>query len=441
MTLSIRLAAWLVFAWMWYVFATHDARTEKIRNLHVARAVSATLLAYGLLAVWTWRSRGSFVYWGFYGAAATYALEAAAAALALWQLRIWPAGDAKLFAALGLMLPLLAPLDTSYSWRLVLSSLLNTFIPAAVIVVLQAVVWLWRTRLGKSLEYARREGFTRWLSFHLGEEAAQLARRSPWQAFKAADPRRLAWQGFEQGSFFFAMGAVMALLEFRGGQTMWASLALSAASYFIWSGARAVLGRATPFAAVAGSLALIHRAALPWPILVEMLERMAAFGLCLGAGAQLLVNALGGRGLLGLLVAALPLVAGLAFSLIHLSPALWAAGLFAGLGVAAVMIQAKADLNHKKVEELSPNVILAASSLDLLREDADFYEEHFSTRYADGLTRSQVEALRDWCRERSIDRVALQRTLSFAFWIFLGHAATALLGGDVLAALLRRLGS
>ena len=438
MTQAIRLAVWVVFAWMWYVFAAHDIRTEKIRNRHVARAVLGCLAAYAVLAVWTWHGRGRFVYWGFYGVAAAYAAEAAAAALALWLLRVWPAGDAKLFAALGLMLPLLAPLDTSYSWRLVLSALLNTFLPAAVLVVAQALLWLWRTRVGKAWEYARKEGVTRWLAFHLGEEAAQLARRSPLEALRKAGPAKVAWNVFEQGSFFLTMAVLMTALMRLAGESMWASLALSALFYFVWRGVQAVFGRATPALALLACGLLIERAALPWPALLDMIERMAVFGLCLGAGAQLLVNVLGGRGFLGLFVAAVPLAAGLFFSVVHLSPLVWAAGLFAGLAVAAVMLQAKADLNHKKIDELGPNVLLAASSLALLREDPDFYEEHFSTRYPDGLTRSQVEALKEWCRGRAIDRVALQRTLSFAFWIFLGHAATALLGGgDVLAVLLR----
>ncbi len=440
MTHSIRLLAWGAFAWMWYAFASHDARTEKIRNRHVGRALGATLLGYAALALWTWHGTGRFVFWGFYGVAAAYAAEAAAAALALWLLRVWPAGDAKLFAALGVMLPLLAPLDTTYSWRLVLSSLLNTFLPAAVLVTLQAMVWLWRTRLGKAWDYARREGLSRWLAARWGQEAAQWSCGAARRALGEAGLGRLAWTGFEQGSYFFAMAVAMTALMLRVGQSMWASLALSALSYFVWRAATAVLRRLTPFVALAACALLIQRLALPWPAVLEMIRRMAVFGVCLGAGAQLLVNALGGRGVLGVALAAVPLLAGFAFSLVRLSPGLWAAGLLGGLGLAAVMIQSKADLNHKKIDELAPHVVLAASSLDLLREDPDFFEEHFSTRYPDGLTRGQVEALQDWCRRRAVDRVALQRTLSFAFWIFLGQAATALLGGDVLAALLRGTG-
>jgi hypothetical protein len=81
-------------------------------------------------------------------------------------------------------------------------------------------------------------------------------------------------------------------------------------------------------------------------------------------------------------------------------------------------------------------MILAPQSLELVRKDADFYAEHFATRYPDGMTEAQADALRRWCVERSIDRLAMQKTLSFAFWIFLGYFLTVALKRNILEIML-----
>ncbi len=76
---------------------------------------------------------------------------------------------------------------------------------------------------------------------------------------------------------------------------------------------------------------------------------------------------------------------------------------------------------------------LGPTMVETLREDADFFEEHFATLYADGLTHQQVEALKEWCLREEVAVVPLAPTISFANWIFLGYLLTLLLDGHVLS--------
>ncbi|MDE2291149.1 MAG: hypothetical protein KGL53_03615, partial [Elusimicrobia bacterium] len=152
---AVRGASWAVFAVLFGVFAWTDLRYKKVRNGAVLAGLAAAAVGYAALALWTWRAEGRFLIWSFYGAAAWRVAVAWAAALLLWELRLWPAGDAKLFMMLGALFPLMDPLTPLPAWRATLATLTNAFIPAALAVVAAAFAWVWRTRLSRRLEAAR----------------------------------------------------------------------------------------------------------------------------------------------------------------------------------------------------------------------------------------------------------------------------------------------
>jgi hypothetical protein len=81
------------------------------------------------------------------------------------------------------------------------------------------------------------------------------------------------------------------------------------------------------------------------------------------------------------------------------------------------------------LSQVSTYVVLAPAFIDRLRQDPEFFEEHFSRLYADGLTSGQAEALREWCVREGVETISLTPTISFASWIFLGFFLAFVLKG------------
>ena len=113
--------------------------------------------------------------------------------------------------------------------------------------------------------------------------------------------------------------------------------------------------------------------------------------------------------------------------------AVWAGmGLFFGLSLVFVRIWDAESYKSVRSEHIAPYMTLGPSIVEVLREDPEFFEEHFATLYADGLTREQVEALKEWCLREEVEVVPLAPTISFANWIFVGYLLTWLIDGHVL---------
>ncbi|HEX4048777.1 MAG TPA: hypothetical protein VH309_13120, partial [Elusimicrobiota bacterium] len=111
----------------------------------------------------------------------------------------------------------------------------------------------------------------------------------------------------------------------------------------------------------------------------------------------------------------------------------WAGmGLFFGLSLVFVRIWDAESYKSVRAEHVAPYMTLGPAMVEILRADPEFFEEHFSTLYADGLTREQVEALKEWCLREEVEVVPLAPTISFANWIFVGYLLTWILDGHVL---------
>lgn len=142
--------AWLVFLLSWGHMGWVDWKQQKIRNHYVAFWLKFVLSGYLLIVGHTVLGEFGFVQGyilgDYYLALLGHAAFSITAAYALWWLRIWPAGDVKLFVLLSLCFPLMRIPGSFRSGLLFLEVLINVFIPAAAFLFLTAGEYLWRTR-------------------------------------------------------------------------------------------------------------------------------------------------------------------------------------------------------------------------------------------------------------------------------------------------------
>jgi hypothetical protein len=175
---SVRGFALLVFFGLWAVIGYTDWTHQKIRHNLMLFGGSGALLAYaGLLALTLLGVFGrvsQFPYWGYYQLAGAHFLLSAAAAMALWWLAVWPAGDAKLFILLAALYPVMGLNTPLPQERLFLSTLINIFIPAAGLLFLRAVYYVYDTRLRHNVAFLRELGWKRELHFFSDQTAAAV---------------------------------------------------------------------------------------------------------------------------------------------------------------------------------------------------------------------------------------------------------------------------
>lgn len=459
--------AWLAFAAAWAHMGWVDWTQQKIRHhflvlwLKFALLGHVALIGHSLLG-----SRGytaSYLLPDYYWAQAGYWGASALAAGVLWMLRIWPAGDVKLYGLLALWLPLLKlPGDFRYGLRF-LEVLINTFIPACVFLFASACVYLWRTRFSHQKDFVVELG------------AGKLA---GWLFEKAREALRLAWEetrGWARGywahpkAFLFdtvnwlSMLAAMSLVSYALGDLVRSNFlktALCFALFFGWSRFCMLIGRGWALALVLGGFGVfvLSNPSVNWPVLAASFGHISLFSLCLFFGIQIAFKLVAGQAgflfmplvfmLPGLLPYAWTWLKELAMpDLPSALPALgappwlaelaglwtWAAmGLFFGLSLVFVRIWDSESYRSVPPEHIQPFMTPGPALVEALRRDAEFFEEHFSTLYADGLTPDQVQALREWCRENQVKEVPLAPTISFANWVFFGYFLTVVLGGHVL---------
>ena len=145
---ALRLGTFGLFSAMggWVLYT--DFRFQKIRNnvllwgLGLAAAAYAAALAATLTATVGAPVLGeTFFTRPFYPALLAHVALSCAAALALWNLKIWPAGDAKLFALFSLLLPLASVDLPGFPSSLFLTCMINVFLPPAFFILARAIWW------------------------------------------------------------------------------------------------------------------------------------------------------------------------------------------------------------------------------------------------------------------------------------------------------------
>lgn len=82
---------------------------------------------------WRWMGIGEYYMpWRFFKMLAVHSSLSLVAGLMLWRLDVWPAGDAKLYIVLSLLMPLVDANLGGFPWVLFLVVLINSFVPPGV---------------------------------------------------------------------------------------------------------------------------------------------------------------------------------------------------------------------------------------------------------------------------------------------------------------------
>lgn len=456
--------AWLMFLALWVRIFRSDSKEKKIRHEDLLYGGAFALLCYAVMLGGTILGRLGYVglYYRpeFYGDLLSHAVLAAAAAMVMWRLRIWPAGDAKLFMLLSLVYPLMPTGAPFQSGWLFLALLINVFLPASVAVFLLALRHVWRRQLthyaGFFLQLARR-GWRVALDYLLDAagRGARLTADSLAGAVAAVlkEPRQALVQIGSWVSSMFAMAMLTSALRDYLPSALGRTL-FSFALLFGMNWARGAVGALFPWLFYGGLAAAAWSGALPvrWEDVWRSFSYLSVFSFFLFLGIRSTMGALSGP----VMMFAFPLLGALLGGLIGAASSLvthgwngalglahspWArtllglAALGTFFGLSFVFVRMWDDEEHPDIprENLLPYMVLHYSMVDRLRQDEDFYAAHFeSALYADGLTPSQADALRGWCERNQVQTVPLTHTMPFAHWIFVGFFITWLINGHVL---------
>lgn len=456
---AVQALAWLAFVFLWVRLSLKDWKDQKILHRDLRAATGFIAAAYGLLAFSTaagalgWTA--IFYSWEFYRDLLIHLTFSCAAALGLWAGRVWPAGDAKLFMFLAAMLPLLSVSGSFARGGLFFMALVNVFLPACAFVFLQVVRYLWRTRFQHPVGHLVAMGPRRAADFareRLLPAAAAALRGAREDLAVLRDPRRVLALAVSWAASFSLMAAFSASL--RGALASSSVRTLLGFVLMIgWSRFGSAWGWRATAGALGGSAALALTLGPAWrAAFTHALGQVSVFGLFMMMGMRWTMGAASGQMLMFILPILMALVGGLvplaaaalgflpgSFRGLLSVPAvreavlLAAMGLFFGLCYVLVRIWEDEDRPEIPVDKILSYMVVHPHLLDrLAREEPDFYERHFASSYADGLTEAQAKALRRLCLKRGWPTVPLQNTMSFAHWIFLGYFLTWFLRGHIL---------
>ncbi len=126
-----------------------DIATRRVSNRLISLAFLAILVGYTFLLIETllgshkivWMGLGErYLSYSFYRGVVINLLLCAISGVVLWRRRIWPAGDAKFFVAASLFLPLIRVDIPGFPDWIFFKLLINTFIPAAVFIIITAAI-------------------------------------------------------------------------------------------------------------------------------------------------------------------------------------------------------------------------------------------------------------------------------------------------------------
>lgn len=426
--LCVRAGAWAVGGAAAFAVIRQDSLRRRIPNA-VLR-----LLALGILAGYVLLS-ARFVA-AFYRDGALSAGASLLAGVALWRLGVWPAGDAKLFILLAWLAPLAEPALAAQRWRLPLVLLLNTFIPAAAVILAAGGFWFWHTRLRHGAGFLGQMGLCRFPEYAAKRHAELKAqgRRAGLRLRVALTrrPGRLASSLADQCAMAGAGAAFMTAAQgWAGG--VWAALIFCV----FWDGARRSVGAWTARLAAGAAVACLWSLGAPAAELGSRFGLWLLFSLGMAAGRGALSFVMGAREkfialawVAGPLLAAAPWALGAAGGWER-----WAwAGLFGGFAWGLALLFLEEDGFILPPDRVTPSLVPSPATLAAVAEDAEFSERHFRRVYPDGLTSRQAAALRGWAGRRGLAHLSFRRTRPFAAWICLGGGLSVLLGRDLLSA-------
>ena len=455
---TVRVTAWAALLGGWAWMGLVDWSEQKIRNRFLVLWAALTAFLYAPLLVQTalglsGRGTGWLLpaWWIdlFVHLAVTFG-----AAVALWCLRVWPAGDVKLFCLLAALTALTRLPQGFHGGTLFLETLINIFLPAAAFLFVTAAAYLWRTRFAHQAAFLRELGVRRVLPFlksKLDEAAAEIGReRDNWVNAYKGNPGRLALDA----SLFFLSMAAMSLVSYFIGEKLGSPVIKTLVTFgmfMMWSKFANAIGKPNALALVIVFFgAAILRTGTPdWAALAIAFGHISVFSFAIFFGIQMAFKIVAGQVaytlmpfifLIPMLIPFHVMRTWIASKLDVALPALpgdgglfmWAGmGLFFGLSLVFVRIWDEESYLSLAPDQIKPRMTIGPKLVALLEQDEDFVDE-FGAFYADGLTPDQVDLLRKWCADNGVTAIPLAPTISFANWVYLGYFITIVLDGHVL---------
>jgi hypothetical protein len=435
----LRYYAWAVFLYGWARMGWIDWNEQRIRHRYMVTVCALAMAGLAALLASSSFDVGADALW--WKDLAWHLAATGAAAFLLWSLRVWPAGDTKLFFLLAFVAPMMRAPGSFRGGTIFLENLINTFVPAACYLLLAATSYLWSTRFAQQARFLEQLGPQRAPGFLV------VKTREGWAAM-VAEIKGWAVQARETpGAFLLGVAswvaqmAVMSLVTYylqdRITSTFVRTL-LCFAIFFGWSRFAANLGRTRALTLTAAVFAglLAWKGRMDWAGLTFAFGHISVFSLFLFFGIQVAFRAVAGQSafmvlpFLFLIPTLIPF--GRLWGIIPAGLGTWALmGLVFGLAMVFVRIWDAESYESVRPDQIKPFMNLGPVLVEAIESDEDFREE-FGSFYADGLTPRQAEALRAWCLENAIESVPLAPTISFANWIYLGYFLTVVLQGHVL---------
>lgn len=316
----------------------------------------------------------------FYPKLICHVLLSLAAGVGFWRWSIWPAGDAKFFTLAAIFTALIDPNLPGFPYLLFLVLLINIFVPAGLVFVLETLV-----NLALAVPLLRSVNWRMWLKGR-GEVVA-IRVREAW-------PYRVEYLMLAVNlfAFFFALQAAASRLG-RLVPEPWGTLAVFVLMVAFWGKVTVVLrNKKVGLAAFAFLVIVVPASALHfhWDARAGFAAagRMTFnFGMLLSFGRMLFT---------------------------------W-------------LIE-RDSLRELRTEELQYGVVLSDRTWERIGEDKELAAK-METRCVDGLTHGDVAALKSWLAGRTASDYSVYHTIPFALWIFLGTLLTLSYRGSVVAAL------
>ena len=307
-----------VFVALWVVVGAGDLSHQKIRHRVMLGGSAAVAAAYAALLIVTilgeygWVHR--FLLPPYYHVILSHVALCVFAALALWKLGVWPAGDAKLFVLIGALYPLLDIGDPLRYERLFLSALINTFLPAAAVLFMRACYYVYDTRLRHNLDFLRRLGWRREITFLSEQSWTQLRdyARELWPKAKAllsrlkTDPRAAALTLFQWLVSMLGMSLFSYYLKDFFSSPLKLTL-LWTALFTLWSRVSSLLGRYSKLLLILPIGFVLLKPPSDWSAFGFIFRNLTLFSLCMFVGMNWAVKMLqGGSGLPFMMTLLLP---------------------------------------------------------------------------------------------------------------------------------------
>ncbi len=376
--------------------ASHeDWRKRKIKNNWILWGLGACAAGYlflllnSLLGHWKLRFLGLGTYYlpfSFYPRVVLHLALAVTSGFFLWWMRIWPAGDAKLYIVFAASIPLIDQNILGFPLYLFLKILINIFVPAG--------LWVLGTMLisaAANLPKIRRPRFAA-----AKKKFIAIASRVTLYALDFWPYRYRLALYFINGLGLFTGIEIMsrrvsALEFFRHGL---GPLCLLGMLYFVWGPLSATLrklGTTVVCCVIASWMYLdpkIQEIGV-WEILSDAVMTMFSFVIFVAAVKWIIF-----------------------------------------------IILRKASEIRVEMKDLRPGMILSAKAWRAVGKLGEDREDEIPTRYADGLVPEDVAKLQSWPSAQDVALIIYQAT-PFALWVYIGTLLTLTLSKNVVHGVLR----